>query len=103
MDGYAVGDHVIYHKTKSSPHPGPRAEGVRPSEHGEDYTYGVDKFWTVSAVHADGSLEVVTRTGKRHVLDPRDPNLRKAGVVDNMRYRDRFPDPDTGGRSTGDE
>ena len=86
-----------------SDHPGPRAENVHPSPHGEDYSYVVDKFWTVSAVYEDGTIDAVTRTGKLHHLKEDDPLLRKASVVEKMRFKDRFPDGSIVQRSPGSE
>jgi hypothetical protein len=85
------GDFLIYRKSKASPHPGPRARNVQASENGDDYYYEVDKFWTVSDVLDDGRLVAVTRTGKRVYLTPADERLRKAGWLERMRYRQRFP------------
>ena len=62
---FSVGDNIIYHKPKRSFCPGPRARQVYPLEHGEDYHYVVDKFWKVHKVNDDGTLDVVTRTGKK--------------------------------------
>jgi hypothetical protein len=87
---YKVGDHIVYCKCKASPHPGPRANHVRPSQHGEDYSYVVDKYWVVSAV-LDDCIEAMTRTGKLHFLEPDDPNLRKATLIEKLFSRDRFP------------
>jgi hypothetical protein len=91
MKHYAVADHVIYRKQKVSAHPGQRARQIRPSEKGEDYYYLVDKYWVVSAVLYDGSIEVMTRTGKRYCLRPDDPNLHKPSLIEELVHRDRFP------------
>jgi len=90
-DQLEPGDFLVYRKSKASPHPGPRARNVQASEKGDDYYYEVDKFWTVSDVLEDGRLVAVTRTGKRVYLTPEDERLRKAGLLDLMRYRRRFP------------
>jgi len=91
MKDFSVGDFVIYRKPKMSPHPGPRAQSVYPAEHGEDYSYSVDKFWTVAAVVDEQTIEIETRTGKRHRLRTDDPHLRKAGVLQRLLNRSRFP------------
>ena len=91
MTHYSVGDYVVYCKHKASPHPGPRAHDVRPSDHGEDYSYLVNKYWIVTAVHPDEGIEVQTRTGKLHYLKPNDPNLRHANLLEEWFYRNRFP------------
>lgn len=86
------GDWVIYRKTKQSPQPGPRAEDVSPASHGDLYTYAVEKFWVVDAVQSDGAVVLVTHRGKRHVIDPSTPLLRKANWWERWRYRSRFED-----------
>ncbi len=87
---FAVGDWVIYRKTKHSPVPGPRAENVLPAEHGDDYCYTVDKFWIVTGVLPGGRLVLKTRRGKTHTVSQADPNLRKANWWERRRYRSRF-------------
>ena len=87
-----VGDGIIYRMQKASTHPGPRAYDVYPAGHGENYSYFVDKFWTVESVLRDGRIVASTRTRKRRYLWPEDPNLRKAGWVARWRYRGRFPE-----------
>ncbi len=72
------GDWVVYRMTKSSVQPGPRAQNITPSEHGDQYTYTVDKFWVVEELQADGKLRLKTRRGKCHVVQPGDPNLHRA-------------------------
>jgi len=86
-----VGDGVVYRKQKVSTHPSPRAYEIRPAGQGDTYSYFVDKFWTVESVLRDGRILVTTRTNKHHCLRPDDPNLRKAGLVARLRYRNRFP------------
>lgn len=87
-----IGDPVIYRKPKSSPRPGPRARQVYALERGESYHYVVDKFWKVSDVHEDGTVDVVTRRGKTHCLQKDDPNLQKAGFLKYLLFRKKFPD-----------
>lgn len=91
---YQAGDRVVYRKTKSSTHPGPRATEVRPAAQGESYRYQVDKYWTVAKVLDGGRLEIVTRTGKRLELSAADPNLRKPTWLERIRLKDRFPPHD---------
>ncbi len=90
MGQFKVGDKIIYHKPKSSFHPSPKARQVCPLEHGEDYHYIVDKFWEVAQVHEDGTLEVVTRTGKKNRLQANDPNISKINPIQHLLYRKRF-------------
>jgi hypothetical protein len=86
-----VGDPIVYHKPKSSFSPGPRARQVYPLEHGEAYHYVVDKFWKVNKVNDDGTIEVVTRKGKKHTINANDPNITKAGLLHHFLYGKRFP------------
>lgn len=87
-----VGDPVIYTKPKSSPRPGPRAKQIYPLEQGEYYHYVVDKFWKVVDVNDDGTVEVITRRGKKHRLEENDPNLQKAHFLKYLLFRKRFPE-----------
>jgi hypothetical protein len=89
--GIAQGDLLIYRKPKVSARPGPRARNIQPSANGEEYYYEVDKFWTVADVLRDGRLRAVTRTGKEVYLSPEDERLRKAKLIERLRYRRRFP------------
>jgi hypothetical protein len=89
--GIAPGDLLIYRKSKVSSRPGPRAHNIQPAENGDDYYYEVDKFWTVADVLDDGRLLAVTRTGKKVYLSPEDERLRKARLIERLRYRRRFP------------
>lgn len=47
---WRVGDWVIYRKQKRSESPGPRAEYVHLDEHGERYSYLVDKYWIIENI-----------------------------------------------------
>ena len=67
------GDRVIYRKQKHSLRPGPHAKGVQPAAHGDNYSYEVDKFWTVVAVQPDQKIVVRTRRGKQLTLQADDP------------------------------
>ena len=91
MHRYDPGDHVVYRKVKVSAHPTRRAENVQPSPHGEDYTYAVDKYWTVTRYLDPHTIEIKTRTGKLRQLPEDDPNLRKAHLTEEFFKRDRFP------------
>ena len=88
---FEPGDFLIYRKAKVSPRPGPRARNVHASEKGDDYYYEVDKFWTVVDVLDDGRLVARTRTGKEVRLTAEDERLRRAGMLERLRFRRRFP------------
>lgn len=85
------GDPVVYRVCKTSTDPGPRAQKVHPAQHGDWYSYQVDKYWAVSEVLSDGSLTLVTRRGKQHTVPVDDPRLRPARWWERWLYRDRFP------------
>ena len=89
--GIEPGNFIIYRKSKVSRRPGPRARNVQASEKGDDYYYEVDKYWAVEDVLDDGRVVAVTRTGKHVELTPEDENLRKAGLLERLLLRSRFP------------
>jgi hypothetical protein len=88
---YRIGDQVIYRKQKYSVHPSPNARKVHPAESGDDYSYEIDKFWTVVAIESDGRLIVCTRRGKQLSLNADDPALRRAHWWERVLFRRRFP------------
>lgn len=88
---FTPGDRVVYRKEKHSVHPGPRAVDVSPAPRGEEYHYAVEKFWTVAGLLPDGTLRLVTRRGKVHVVAPDDPRLRPASLWERLRFASRFP------------
>jgi hypothetical protein len=90
FEKFTAGDWVIYRKLKHSASPGPRAHHVSPSPSGELYSYFVDKFWIVQSVLPDGHLQLLTRTGKTHLIEPSDPHLRGARWWERWLYKDRF-------------
>ena len=91
---FRQGDLVVYRKSKSSLHPGPRARDVRPAANGDNYSYIVDKFWVVEKALEDGTLLLKTRGDKTHEISTNDPNLRHASFWERIRYADRFPSLD---------
>jgi hypothetical protein len=91
MAQFRVGDPVVYHKPKSSTSPGPRARDVYPLANGDQYHYVVDKYWRVTSVNEDGTIDVATRTGKKHRLPANDPNICRPHPLKMLMYRKRFP------------
>ena len=85
------GDLVIYQKTKHSLHPSPHAKAVFPAPNGDNYTYRIDKYWTVITVRPTGEIVVCTRRGKTRTLDANDPMLRRATWWERLLLRHRFP------------
>jgi hypothetical protein len=88
---YQPGDFVVYRKQKFSLRPGPHARGVRPTPHGDSYSYWVEKLWRVVAVQPDHHVVVCTRRGKQHTLRDSDPALRRAHLWERLLLRSRFP------------
>lgn len=84
------GDPVVFRKTKVSSRPGPRARDIHPSPNGEAYSYQVDKFWVVLESN-EARVVVGTRRGKRLVLDPHDPQLRRARWWEHLLWGQKFP------------
>jgi hypothetical protein len=88
---YKPGDRIVYRMSKHSSHPTPRAVEVWPEPAGEFYSYDVLKYWVVSGVQADGRLVVTTRRGKRRLIHPDDPALRRATWWERLFCASRFP------------
>lgn len=92
---YHIGDKVVYQETKASRHPEPEARRVTATA-GDDYVYEVDEFCVVTDVDTDdGELTTRTPTGEFRRVSVNAPNLRKANWYERLRYRDRFPTPQT--------
>ena len=87
-----IGDKVVYRMQKTSNLPGKRAYKITPSEHGEGYTYFVDKFWVVASSENETQVRVKTRTNKQRTLPARDPNLRKPTLLEILFYKEKFPE-----------
>ena len=70
----------------------------RPTPHGDDYAYVVDKYWLVKECREDGTVVLVTRRGKEHLVKADSPNLRHANWWERFVHKNRFPelDPATG-------
>lgn len=88
-NAFRPGDWVVYHKTKHSVCPGPRAVAVTPSQCGDTYSYVVEKFWVVAEVN-DDRVVLRTRRGKQHIVPANDPNLERPGWFKRWLYRRRF-------------
>lgn len=89
---YKPGDRVVYRLSKHSSHPTPRAVAIWPEPKGEYYSYDVLKYWVVAGVQNDGRLLVVTRRGKRRLIQEDDPALRRARWWERLFFRNRFPE-----------
>ncbi len=90
MSDYKRGDLLVYKKQKRSRQPGPRARSIAAAVQDGKFMYVVDKFWIVAEICEDGMLDVRTRLGKRHRLNPADPNVRHPSWWQRLLYRSRF-------------
>ena len=45
----------------------------------------------VQHIRVDGRLELKTRRGKRHIIAPDDPHLRRANLIERLLTGWRFP------------
>jgi hypothetical protein len=86
---YTVNDWVVYHESEFSTHPTPEAHDVRPAEHGELYSYVVDRFLRVVRVNPDGTIDAVSASGRAHHVAISDPQLEKVGWWNRL-FRRRF-------------
>ena len=85
-----VGDFIIVRKWKASTHPSPRAKDVFPTQYGDTYRYGIDKYWKVVEIVNDHTVVIETRRGKRHLIETDHVHLRKAGLFDKLLHGKRF-------------
>lgn len=88
---FRAGAPIIYRVQEASTHPGPEAQSIRPSEQGELYYYLTSKYWRVEKVLEDGWLIALTPRMEHQYLRRDDPNLRKANLVERLRFAARFP------------
>jgi hypothetical protein len=88
---FKVGDPAIFIVSKFSKDPGPRAKQIFPAPSGDFYSYQVEKYWTVAAVHPNGQLRLMTRRGKYHDVQATDPRLQPARWWKKWLLRKRFP------------
>ena len=88
---FRPGAPIIYRVQETSNHPVHDATEVYPAERGECYYYVTNKYWRVEEVLQDGWIVARTPLMEQHYLRRDDPNLRKASVVERLRYAARFP------------
>ena len=91
---YRAGDRVVYIATKHSAHPSPRAEAVKPEQHGEGYWYDVKKYWLVVGVRPDGLLTVITRRGKERSVGVHRPASAARSLVGKPLHARSLPAAD---------
>jgi len=88
-----VGAPVVYQSTETSTCPSRDAYDVHPAEHGDYYYYLTNKYWRVAEVRPDGWIVARSALMEHHYLRRDDPNLRKASLLERLRYGGRFPYP----------
>jgi len=88
-----VGAPVIYRKLEISTCPTRDAYEVHPAEKGEFYYYLTNKYWRVEAIRPDGWIVARSPFMEQFYLRRDDPNLRKATLIERLRYAARFPYP----------
>ncbi len=86
-----VGEKVVFAKDKSSTSPGKRAKEVAAAAKGDQYSYIVEKYWVVTEVRSDGTVQLLTRRGKVHFVSADDPRIRRASWLEKLFRRHRFP------------
>ena len=84
---------IIYRVTETSTSPTLDALAIYPTERGEFYSYVRHKYWRIEAVWPDGTIVAHNALMERYLVRPNDPNLRKARLLDRLRYGSRFPYP----------
>jgi hypothetical protein len=82
---------IVYRVQETSSCPSPDAIDVYPSERGESYCYLEEKYWRVEEVLEDGSILALTPLMEHQYVRPNDPNLRRANLIERVRYAARFP------------
>lgn len=88
---FHVGEPVVFRRTQHASTPAPNALRVDPSRRGDTYSYVVENYGIVVAVHTDGMVELVTKAGRHLTVRGDDLNLRKATLWERLRHHDRFP------------
>jgi hypothetical protein len=84
---------IVYRMVETSTRPGPEARDIHPAERGDLYYYLITKYWRVEEVLQDGWIVAITPLMEHHYLRRDDPNLRKANLLERLRYGARFPHP----------
>ena len=88
---FGIGAPIIHSRRAISTRPVFGARNVRPSERGEFYYYNLVNYLRVTHVLDDGSVIAIARDNERLCFSPDDTRFRKAGLVERLIYRWRFP------------
>ena len=90
---FQPGAPIVYRMIERSTRPAPQKCDIRPAKRGDLYYYLITKYWRVEKVLQDGSVVAITPLMEHHLLRSDDPNLRKANLLERLRYGGRFPRP----------
>lgn len=82
---------IVYRMTESSTGPGSDARDIHPAIRGDLYCYLITKYWRVEKVLQDGWVVAITPLMEHICLRQDDPGLRKANLLERLRYAARFP------------
>ena len=82
---------IVYRVLESSTHPDRDACEIHSAERGKFSYYLKNKYWRVEEVRPDGWIVARTPLMEQQLLRREDPNLRKANLLERLRYAARFP------------
>jgi hypothetical protein len=82
---------IVYRMIESSTRPVARPRDLQPAEEGDLYCYLSTKYWRVEKVLQDGWVIAITPLMEHIYLRRDDPGLRKANLLERLRYGARFP------------
>jgi len=82
---------IVYRMIESSTRPVARARDIHPAGHGDLYCHLITKYWRVEKVLQDGWVVAITPLMEHVYLRREDPGLRKANLLERLRYGARFP------------
>jgi hypothetical protein len=82
---------IVYRMIESSTRPAARSQDPQPAEEGDLYCYLSTKYWRVEKVLQDGWVIAITPLMEHIYLRRDDPGLRKANLLDRLRFGARFP------------
>lgn len=88
---FGIGAPIVYSRRAISNQPVFGARDIRPAERGEFYYYNLVSYLRVTHVLEDGSVIAIARDNRRLRFTPKDADFRKAGPVERLIYRWRFP------------
>jgi len=82
---------IVYRMIESSTRLVARSQDLQPAEEGDLYCYLSTKYWRVEKVLQDGWVIAITPLMEHIYLRRDDPGLRKANLLERLRYGARFP------------